>query len=536
MFKLFRKVRLISRRDYVPEEVYNRRWWILGVLCLSLVVVMIANTSLNVALPVLSRELSATNTQLQWMVESYSLVFAGLLFTAGAIGDRYGRKGIMQAGLLLFGVASAAAALFVDSADSLIAVRAAMGLAGAMVMPATLSILTNVFPPKERAKAVGLWAGVSGAGIALGPLLTGYLLEHFSWHSIFLINLPIILVTVLASAILVPRTADPSHTNLDLGGATLSAVGLVSLVYALTEAPEKGWLSAGTLAIGGIGLAIMALFVWWELRQDEKAMLDVRLFKVPAFGISSLALTLVFFALMGAFFSFSQLLQFVYGYGPLESAVRTLPMAFTMMFVSPLSTKLVEKLGKRRTVAAGLLLVAVGMFLISLLSSSSPYLALATAMVVMASGMATAMTPTTDLLMSAVPRSRAGMGSAMNDTTRELGGVLGIAILGSLLASQYSHKIAPAVASLPDATKEIAEKSLAGALAIAQQSGPAGEQIATAAKDTFIGGLGFSLTISAVIVALAGVIAYYGLPDNAADHVIDEIPEEGNFEVEEVTA
>lgn len=524
------RLKLIRRRDYIPDDVYERRWWILGVLCLSLMVVMIGNTSLNVALPVLSKELGATNTQLQWLVEAYSLVFAGFLFTAGAIGDRFGRKGIMQAGLVLFGLSSAAAALFVNTPGALIAVRAVMGLAGAMIMPATLSILTNVFPPKERARAVGLWAGVSGAGVALGPLLTGYLLEHFSWHSVFVTNLPVILLAVVAGAVLVPRTADPAHTNLDPLGAVLSIVGLVSLVYALTEAPEHGWLTGQTVLVGGAGLAVLVLFILWELRQGAKAMLDVRLFKIPAFGISSLALTLVFFALMGAFFSFSQLLQFVYDYTPLNAAIRTLPMAVTMMFVSPLSARLVEKIGKRRTVAAGMFSIAVGMFLISLLTITSPYIALAGSMVVMAAGMATAMSPTTDLLMSAVPRSRAGMGSAMNDTTRELGGALGIAILGSLLASHYSHKIAPVLTSLPDAATEIAEKSLAGAMAVAQQLGEGGAPIVTAAKEAFIGGLGFSLTVSAFIVSIAAAIAYFGLPDNAADHKADEIPEEGYFE------
>lgn len=527
MFSWLKRTKLIRRKNYIPEDVYKKRWYILGVLCLSLLVVMIGNTSLNVALPVLSQDLGATNSQLQWLVDSYSLVFAGFLFTAGALGDRYGRKGIMQAGLVLFGLASAAAAFLVDSASALIVVRAVMGLAGAMIMPATLSILTNIFPAKERARAVGIWAGVSGAGIAIGPLLTGYLLQHFTWHSVFLINIPIILVALVAGAILVPRTADPSHTNLDPVGAALSIVGLVSVVYALIEAPGHGWLSPETLLLGGFGLAIMGLFVWWELKKKDHAMLDVRLFEIPAFGVSSLTLTLVFFALMGAFFSFSQLLQLVYEYSPLESAVRMLPMAFTMATVAPLSTRLVERFGKRRTVSAGMLLVASGMFFVSLLGVHTPYIWLALSMVVMAAGMATAMSPTTDLLMSAVPRNRAGMGSAMNDTTRELGGALGIAVLGSLLASQYSSKIAPAVMALPDKAKEIAGQSLAGALAVGHQvGGSAGVAIVDASKEAFMSGLGFSLTVGAIIVVLAAAIAFRGLPDKAHD----EIAEVGNFE------
>lgn len=519
MFIWLKKSKPLSRKNYTPEAVYEKRWYILGVLCLSLLVVMIGNTSLNVALPVLSQELRASNSQLQWLVDSYSLVFAGFLFTAGAIGDRYGRKGIMQAGLVLFGLASAAAAFMVHSADALIAVRAVMGLAGAMIMPATLSILINVFPTKERARAVGIWAGISGAGIALGPLLTGYILQHFTWHAVFLINIPIILIALVSGAILVPRTSDPSHTNLDPVGAGLSIVGLVSVVYALIEAPGNGWLSPETLLIGGFGLLTMALFVLWELRKKDQAMLDVRLFKIPAFGISSLTLTLVFFALMGAFFSFSQLLQLVYGYSPFESAVRMLPIAFTMMIASPLSAKLVEKFGKRKVVATGMLLVAAGMFLVSLVGVTTPYVWLALSMVVMAAGMAVAMSPTTDLLMSAVPRNRAGMGSAMNDTTRELGASLGIAVLGSLLASQYTSKIAPAVSALPSTARDIAEQSLAGAMAVGRQiGGPAGLAIVKAAKESFMSGLSFSLVVGAAIVAVAAVVAFVGLPDKAHDH------------------
>jgi EmrB/QacA subfamily drug resistance transporter len=535
MMRLLQKARLIRKRDYVPERVYERRWLILAVLCLSLMVVMIGNTSLNVALPVLSTALHASSSQLQWLVDSYSLVFAGFLFTAGAVGDRFGRKGIMQLGLILFGLASAAAAFFVDSAGSLIFLRALMGLAGAMIMPATLSILTNIFPPKERARAVGIWAGVSGAGIALGPLLTGFILEHFSWHATFLINVPIILITLIAAAVLVPRTADPSHTNLDPIGAGLSIVGLVSLVYALIEAPTHGWLSFETLAVGGAGIAIMGLFVWWELRRKDHAMLDVRLFKIPAFGVSSLALTLVFFAMMGAFFSFSLLMQLIFGYTPLESAIRMLPIAATMMVVAPFSTKIVEWFGKRRTVAAGMLILSISMFLFSRIGIDTPYLQFALTMVIMAFGMSIAMSPTTDLLMSAVPRNRAGMGSAMNDTTRELGGALGIAVLGSILASAYSGKIASALVGLPDAVKGVAEQSLAGAMAVGQQiGGEAGNNLIQAAKEAWMSGYQRSLLIGAVLVVIAAVIAYFGLPETAADHEESEIPEEGNFEVEEL--
>jgi EmrB/QacA subfamily drug resistance transporter len=523
------KVRLIRKRDYVPEKIYQKRWGILAVLCFALLVVMIGNTSLNVALPILSRELHASSSQLQWMVDAYSLIFAGLLFTAGAFGDRFGRKGILQGGLLLFGVASAYSAFVADSAGAIIAARAVMGLAGAMIMPATLSIITNVFPPKERAKAVGIWAGTTGIGVAIGPILTGFLLEHFSWHSVFTINIPIIAVTILAAAWLVPRTADPSHSSLDPLGGLLSTSGLIALVYAIIEAPSHGWLSASTLGIGAAGLAVLGLFIWWELRVKHP-MLDIRLFKRPAFGISSLSLTLVFFALQGMFFSFSLFLQLIHGYSPLSSSIRLLPVAATLTVAAPLSTPLAKRLGKRRVVAGGMLLVSLGTLIVSTVGITSPYSQLVGGMVVLALGMGLAMSPTTDLLMSAVPKSRAGMGSAMNDTTRELGGALGIAVLGSILASQYASKIAPALVGLTGAAKEAAASSLAGAMAVGQQiGGTTGNAFIAAAQDAWMSGFKRSLMIGAAIIAVAAVIAFLGLPDKASD----EIPEEGNFEIEE---
>lgn len=517
---MIKKIRAkLRRKDYIPEEVHKRRWRILAILCLSLLIVMVGNTALNVALPTLARDLEATNSQLQWLVDSYSLVFAGFLFMAGAIGDRFGRKGILQAGLALFGVASAYAALGVTTAEQLIVARAVMGLAGAMIMPATLSILTNVFPPKERAKAVAIWAGITGAGTSLGPLLSGFVLEHYSWHAVFLINIPLVIVALISGAILLPRTSDPNHTKLDIPGSLLSVVGLVAIVYAIIEAPSHGWLSPETLSIAFAGLTVMAIFVWWELR-TKHAMLDVRLFKKPAFGISSLVLILVFFALMGMFFNMSQLLQLVYGYSPLDSAVRMLPLSVAVMVASIMSPRLVGRFGKRLVVAGGMLSVALGVIIMATLSVTPDYGRLVLAMCVAAFGMGLSMSPTTDLLMSAVPRSRAGMGSAMNDTTRELGGSLGVAILGSILASRYASSIADSVKTLPDQARGVAESSLAGALAVAERL-PAqmGQMLEEAAKTAWMSGFRFSLVIGAVIIALSAVIAYLWLPDAAEEPI-----------------
>ena len=521
-------MKLFTKKESIPESVYARRWLILAVLCLALFIVMIDNTVLNVALPTLSRQLHATNSQLQWIVDAYSLVFAGLLFTAGSVGDRFGRKGILQAGLILFGLASAYSAFIAGSAGAVIGARAVTGLAGAMIMPATLSILTNVFPPKERAKAVGIWAAVIGVGVAVGPLVGGLLLVHYSWHSVFTINIPVIIIALLVSAWLVPRTADPEHASLDPVGGLLSIAGLVALVYAIIEAPVYGWLVQRTLVIGCAGLLILVLFVVWELHKKHP-MLDVRLFKRPAFGISSLSLGLVFFALYGMFFSLSLFLQLIQGFSPLASSVRLLPVAGALTVAAPLSTTLARRFGKRRVVAIGMLIVAGGTLIVSTIGVTSPYVQLVVGMVILAFGMGLAMSPTTDLLMSSVPKARAGMGSATNDTVRELGGALGVAVLGSLLASEYVHKITALAAHLPTSAKQLAQGSLAGALAVGQQlGGSAGRAFTVAAKVAWMSGFHRSVIVGAIIIATAAVVAYIGLPDQAAD----SIPEEGNFEVE----
>ncbi len=522
------KLRIIKRREYIPEQVYRRRWYTLLVLCLSLMVVMIGNTVLNVALPSLARELNASNAQLQWMVDAYSLVFAGMLFTMGALGDRFGRKGVLQIGLILFASGSIYAAVAAETANQLIGARAVMGFAGAMIMPATLSILTNIFTAKERPKAVGIWAGVSGSAVALGPIVAGFVLEHFSWHAVFLLSVPVIATALLAGVFLVPRTADPEHTNLDPVGAVLSIIGLTAVVYAIIEAPHNGWLSAQTLLFALTGLTSIGLFVWWEARNSHP-MLDVRLFKKPAFGVSALVLTLVFFALMGIFFNMSQLLQLVFGYEPLEAAIRMLPMPLTIMAVAPQSPRLVDAFGKRRVVGSGMLLVALGTFLLSFIGVHSPYLQFVACMFLVALGMSIASSPTTDLLMSSVPRNRAGMGSAMNDTTRELGGSLGIAVLGSLLASQYAEKITAVVAGLPETMQSVAGQSLAGALQVGRQLGNQSEPFIEAAKQAWMSGYRYSLIVSAAMILIAAVIAFLRLPDRAADY----IPEEGGFEADQ---
>jgi EmrB/QacA subfamily drug resistance transporter len=392
-----------------------------------------------------------------------------------------------------------------------------MGAAGAMIMPATLSILTNVFPREERAKAVAIWAGVAGGGGAIGMLLSGFLLEHFAWGSVFVVAVPFAAASIAAGAFLVPTSRDPDQGSIDLPGAVLSTAGLVTLVYGLIEAPTHGWGSTETIGLVSIGLALLVAFTWWE-RRAAQPMLDIRLFSKPAFGVSAVALTLVFFTLMGLFFSIAQLFQLVMGYGTFSSAVHMAPIALFMMIASPLSPGLVDRFGKRRTVAAGLAIVAAGTAVMATLPSAPSYLVVLAGMGIMAFGMGIAMSPTTDLLMSAVPASKAGMGSATNDTTRELGGALGVAVLGSVMASRYTSQIASSLGVLPAPARSLASSSLGGASVAARDlGGTAGEQFLDAARQAWMSGLRLAMIVGAIIIAGSALFAFIALPDRADD-------------------
>ena len=355
------------------DRVYDRRWWTLGVLCLSLIMVIVGNTVLNVALPTLVRELDATSTQLQWIVDVYGLVFAGLLLTGGALGDRFGRKGALTIGLVIFAGGSAMAAM-ADSAGQLIVTRGIMGVGAALVMPATLSILTTVFPPQERARAIAVWAGLAGAGAAIGPVAGGWLLEHFWWGSVFLVNLPLIAVALVGGRLLVPTSRDPRQPPLDVVGAGLSIVALASCLYAIIEAPNHGWTSIPTLEAAGVGLAFGVAFAAWELRARHP-MLDLRFFRNRRFSAGSAAITLVFFAMFGTFFLLTQYLQLVLGYSALEAGLRTLPAPLMIMVTAPMSARFVERFGTRAVVATGLATVAAGLGMASTLGHPQPVLA-----------------------------------------------------------------------------------------------------------------------------------------------------------------
>jgi len=493
---------------------YERRWWTLGVLCLSLVMIVVANASLNVALPTLVKDLHASASSLQWIVDAYSLVFAGLLLTAGSLGDRYGRRLALNGGLLLFGTASGLAA-FAHSSGQLIAARAAMGIGAALVMPATLSVLAHVFPPEERKRAIAIWAGFAGVGAALGGVTSGWLLQHFWWGSIFLTNVAVVAIALIAGAILVPSAADDHEPALDIIGASLSIAGLGALIYAIIEAPTRGWLSGATLLSFWVAVVILFAFAAWELRTPEP-MLDLRFFRNPQFAAATSTITLIFFVMFGMIFTMTQYLQLVLGYSPLEAGVRMLPWAVVYMISAPRSSRLVERFGQRLVVSSGLAVVAVGLSLLALSGVHANYPLLALSLVVTAAGMGMVTAPSTGAIIVSLPLNKAGVGSAVNDTTRELGGALGVAVMGSVVASLYR-------ADLP-ASAHAATASLgAGLQAAAARPGPAGVDLAHAARAAYVHAFDVTLLVAVGVALLASALVSFVLRPPAVRDVDEPV-------------
>lgn len=506
----------ITAADGSPSAApYARRWWALGVLSLCLVLIGLDNTILNVALPAIVRELGATASQLQWIVDSYVLVFAGLLLTAGSLGDRYGRKGALQAGIVMF-VIGALASIAAQSPTQLIAARAFMGIGGALIMPSTLSILTNIFPPEERPRAIGVWAAVAGLSMPIGPVVGGWLLGHFAWNSVFWINLPPAALALIAAQRLIPDSRDHDAPRIDIPGALLSIAGLGVLLYAIIRAPEHGWTAGSTLVWFAAGIVLLGAFIGWEVRTTDP-MLDMRFFRNPRFSAANGAITLVFFALMGSMFSMTQYLQFVLGYSALESGLRMLPIAAGMVIGAPLSARLAQRIGGKIVTAGGLSIVAIGLLLMSRLHADSGYLPLLIALLVMSTGMGCSMAPATEAVMGAIPRRKAGVGSAMNDTTRQLGGALGVAILGSLMHSIYRNGVADALAGLPVAAAAAARDSLGAALQVSAQAGPAGAGLALAARQAFVDAMQRGLQVGALVTVAGVAIVLLFLPARGVD-------------------
>jgi len=489
---------------------YARRWWVLATMTVCLLVVITGNTILNVAIPTVQRELRATQGELQWAVDAYILVFAGLLFTWGVIGDRIGRKRVLLIGLSIFAVGSVFAA-FSDSPLELIGWRAVMGIGGAAVQPTTLAVITNVFPARERGKAIGVWAGTAGIGVAGGPLAGGAVLEHFWWGSVFLVGVPVALLGIVAVLAFVPESKDPNPGRLDIPGVLLSIAALAGVVYGLIRGGSGvGWTTPGVLVPLLGGLLLLAVFVWIQRRSTHPA-LDVSLFRNPAFSAAAAALGLNFFALLGATFYLVFYLQGVRGYSPLQSGAALIPVAVGMAVMAPRSSGLAERFGAKVVCASGFALIALSFLGIQLLGLTSPVWLLLLVLSVQGLGMGAVMAPATESIMSVVPREKAGAGAAVNNSVRQVGGALGVAILGSVLAASYAAHLGSTVDALPAPARESASQSIVATLAAVDEVQASGDEdaaraaaaVVAPAREAFVS----AMHVTAVFTAGAAVVA-----------------------------
>ncbi|MEV4723711.1 MFS transporter [Micromonospora humida] len=499
---------------------HPRRWAILGVLVVSLLVVVLDNTILNVALRTLAdpvHGLGASQGELEWAINSYTLVFAGLLFTFGVLGDRAGRRRFLLIGLVLFGLSSLLSA-YAQSPGQLIAARAVMGIGGAAIMPVTLSIISNVFDPRERGRAIGVWAGAVGLAVAIGPILGGALLEHFWWGSVFLINVPVVALGVLLVALLVPESRDPQPGRVDILGVLLSVVGLVALTYGIIDGGEHGFGRPLVWAAILGGAAVLAWFVEHERRSDHPS-LDVRLFRVPRFAAPVAIVGLVFFAAMGVMFFSSFYMQLVRGYSPLETGLFFLPFAGAQLVFAPRSAAMVRRYGGRAVATVGLVLTAVALAAFAFIDAATPIWVVLVAFFIQGVGMANIMPPATESIMSALPREKAGVGSAVSNTVRQVAGALGVAVLGSVLSAVYRQDIATTADALPAPAREAATESVSGAYAAAAQLGPAAPRLIAAANDAFVSAMHWAAAISAVVAALGIIVVLRWMPGRPATAV-----------------
>ena len=498
---------------------YAQRWWVLATMTVCLLVVIMGNTILNIAIPTVQRELQATQGELQWAVDAYILVFAGLLFSWGVVGDRIGRKRVLLLGLGIFAVGSVLAA-FSSSPVELIGWRAVMGIGGAAVQPTTLAVITNVFPPRERGRAIGVWAGTAGIGVAGGPLAGGAVLEHFWWGSVFLVGVPVALFGIVAVLVFVPESKDPAPGRLDVPGVLLSIGALAGLVYGIIRGGSgQGWTTPGVLIPLIGGLLLLAVFVWLQRRSTHPA-LDVSLFRNPAFSAAAVALGLNFFALLGATFYLVFYLQGVRDYTPLESGAALIPVALGMALMAPRSSGLAERFGAKAVCASGFLLIALSFLGIQLLDLTSPVWLLIVVLLVQGLGMGAVMAPATESIMSVVPREKAGAGAAVNNSVRQVGGALGVAILGSVLAASYAAHLGSSVEALPAAARQAASQSIVATLeAVGEVQAGGDEDAARAAaalvdpaREAFVSAMHVTAVFTAAAAVVAAIVVLVWLP------------------------
>jgi EmrB/QacA subfamily drug resistance transporter len=496
------------------QTIYRRRWIILSVLIVGLLAIVIDNTVLNVALKTIAEPhggLGASQSQLEWAINSYTLVFAGLLFTFGVIGDKVGRKRMLIIGLALFGIASLLSA-YSRTPEQLIFARAAMGLGGAAVMPQTLSIISNVFEPAERPRAIGLWATAVGIGIATGPVLGGLLLDHFWWGSVFLINVPVTIVGAIAAAILIPESRNREAGGIDYVGVLLSIAGLVLLVYGIVQGGDTAsWLRLDVLGPIVGGLAILALFAWYETRIAHPS-LDVRLFKDRRLSASVGAIALVFFGMGGVFFFTSFYLQNVRGYTPLDAGLLTVPFAVGQLLLSPRSAGLVARYGAKAPTAIGMFVMAGVVACYATLGTVSPIWILGLMFALQGAAIGVVMPAATAAVMDVLPRERAGAGSALTNTSRQVAFALSVAVLGSILAVFYRNALSPTLAGLPAGAKSAASSSITATQAVAQQLGSAGQSLLGPANDAYVQAMHITTLVAAVLVVAGGFVVLRWMP------------------------
>ncbi|MFC9949041.1 MFS transporter [Streptomyces prasinus] len=499
----------------IPEHVHRRRWVILGVLILSLLIVVLDNSILNVAIKTISTPaptgLGATQSELEWAINAYTLVFAGLLFTAGLLGDRLGRKRTLLGGLAVFGIGSALAA-FSGTPAELIGFRAVMGLGAAFVMPATLAVLMNVFERDEQPKAIGIWAGGVGLAIAIGPVTGGLLLDHFWWGSVFLVNVPIVLTALALMLWLVPDSRDPDPGRIDPVGVVLSVAGLVLLVYGIIKGGQLAdFTDPVVLSSIGAGLAVLAAFVVLEKRSTHPSI-DMAYFRNKVFSASIAAIALVFFALMGVTFFAVFYTQSVRGYSPLETGLLMLPLAAAQMIFAPRARLLVDRFGNRATTTGGMLLLAAMLGAFAVLDADTPIWILEVVFFLMGAGMANIMTPVSVVIMQTLPREKAGSASALSNTFRQVGGALGIAILGSVLSTAYRTHIEDELVLLPPGLRHAAGESIEATLGAAARLGPRGDVLVGPANDAFLHAMHVTASWGAGVAVLGAIVVALFLP------------------------
>jgi len=500
----------------------SRRWWVLLVLCLSVLLVSVDNTIVNVALPTLSAELSAGTSALQWVVDGYTLVFAALLLLGGHLGDRFGRLRMLQLGLVVFGLTSLLASL-ADTTGELVTARAAMGVGAALIYPATLALLVTTFTDgRERATAIGIWSAVTGLSVAIGPVSGGLLLEHFAWGSVFLVNLPLVVVALVAGRLLLRESRERAPSRFDPVGVLGSVTGIGLLVWTTIEAPDHGWTSAPTL-VGYAGAALaLTGFVVWELRRPDP-LLDVRMFTDPRVSAASGAIALAFFALFGFIFLITQYFQAVLGYGTLTAGLGTLPFALVIGATAPLAIAAMRALGTTVVVTTGLLVMALGFTAAAGAGVDSAYWGrIVLSMVLMAGGLGLVMSPATEAVIGALRTDQAGAGSAVNDTVRELGGTLGVAVVGSVMSTVYAATVVDALAGLPAQVRDAASESVVAGLAAARQSPDPGA--ADAVRQAFVDGLSAGSWVCAGACVVGAVAVATWLPARARDVVVAPAP------------